>query len=571
MRIAISLPIIALMLVSAQGFLWGQGAPGTPPPAAPTVAAAQRRLQANDAAGARTILEQVVAASPSDPRAWRLLGVVRRQLNDTEGAVAAFRKVLELQPTNAQGMFDLGVTFAARRETDAAFEWLGRARASRRVDMTQMEGLTMLDSLRADPRFAALVPGAADFADPFVEPVTILREWAGEAANDQFGWIARNIGDVDGDGAADVVTSAPTSRKAGPAAGRVYVYSSKRGTLLWSADGAPQDQLGIGLEAAGDVNADGVGDVIAAAPGGGYAKVYGGRDGRALMTLRSGQSGEAFGRHVQGIGDVNGDTVPDLIVGAPGTPASPTGFSGRAYIFSGKDGAMLLTLEGERAADQFGASVSGQSEGKNVLFAVGAPGAGPSRTGRTYVYRSLSATPAFVIDSDTTGSALGGMFLSVPGDLNQDGMPDIYVSDWSNSAKGASTGRIYVHSGKDGRRLHALTGETAGDGFGTSPAKAGDVDADGVGDLIVGAWQFGGAAIGGGRAYLYSGKTGRLLKTFTCRTPGDTFGFDAVGLGDVDEDGTIDLLITAAWSGVRGFHSGRVFVISSGVRKSPSH
>jgi len=56
-----------------------------------------------------------------------------------------------------------------------------------------------------------------------------------------------------------------------------------------------------------------------------------------------------------------------------------------------------------------------------------------------------------------------------------------------------------------------------------------------------------------------------LLKTYDCRIPGDTFGFDAVGLGDIDGDGTLDFLITSAWSGIRGFHSGRVFVISSGI------
>jgi hypothetical protein len=86
--------------------------------------------------------------------------------------------------------------------------------------------------------------------------------------------------------------------------------------------------------------------------------------------------------------------------------------------------------------------------------------------------------------------------------------------------------------------------------------------------LIVGAWQYAGAAASGGRAYLYSGKDGTLLKTYTCRIPGDTFGFDAVSLGDVDADGTADFLITSAWSGVHGFHSGRVFVLSSGVNKT---
>jgi hypothetical protein len=126
---------------------------------------------------------------------------------------------------------------------------------------------------------------------------------------------------------------------------------------------------------------------------------------------------------------------------------------------------------------------------------------------------------------------------------------------------------VYVHSGKTGRRLLTLTGETAGEGFGTCPAPAGDVDGDGHADLIVGSWQYAGAAVSGGRAYLYSGKDGRLLATYTCRIPGDTFGFDAVGMGDVDGDGTVDFLITSAWSGLHGFHSGRMFLISSGVAR----
>jgi hypothetical protein len=540
--------------------------PGQPQAAQPSIAAAQARLAAKDPQGAIRILDQVVAATPANFRAWRTLGSVHRQVNAFDRALAAYQKVAELRPDDPQAMFDVGVSYAMVKDTDRAFEWLTKARATKRVDMTQMEGVTALDPLRDDPRFAALVPTRLDFEKPFVEDVTILREWVGEAANDQFGWIARAIGDVDGDGASDVVTSAPTNGAGGPNGGRIYVYSSRRGTLLWTAEGEAQDQLGIGLEAAGDINGDDAGDVIAAAPFGGYAKVYDGRNGTVLLTLQTTSPHEAFGRHTQGIGDVNNDGTPDLIVGAPSGPNSPAEFSGRAYIFSGKDGALLLTLEGERGGDGFGSAVTGHSRGKAFVIAVGAPSAGPQRRGRTYVYTALSSKPAFVVDADDTGAALGAMFLSVPGDLDGDGVDDVYSSDFPNSAKGPSTGRVYVHSGKTGAPILTLTGEGPGEGFGTSPSDAGDVDGDGVPDLIVGAWQYAGAAQGGGRAYLYSGKTGELLKTFTCRTPGDTFGFDAVGIGDVDGDRTVDLLVTSAWSGVRGFRSGRMFIVSSGVK-----
>jgi hypothetical protein len=395
--------------------------------------------------------------------------------------------------------------------------------------------------------------------------VKIIREWDGEKPNDQFGWIARNIGDVDGDGVADVVTSAPTSGKGGERAGRIYVYSTKSGKLLWTANGRAGDELGTGVESAGDTNGDGIPDVVASAPAGGYAKVYSGRDGRVLLTLRAENSGDQFGRHASGIGDVNHDGFADVIVGAPGNNAAGQK-AGRAYVYSGKNGQMLLTLSGERAGDAFGSAVAGFADKEHIFLLVGAPNAGPKQTGRTYVYDALSARPKFTFESDETGVAFGAMFLSIPGDVDGDGVPDLYVSDWSNAAKGPSTGRVYVYSGKDGHPLFMLTGENAGEGFGTSPSVAGDADHDGHADLIVGAWQYSKEAIGGGRAYLYSGKDGHLIKTFTCRIPGDTFGFDAVTMGDVDKDGTADFLITSGWSGVHGFHSGRVFIVSSGVQ-----
>lgn len=527
--------------------------------------AAMALLKADDATGAANILEEVTRREPGNGPAWRYLGSAQLKRKNLDRSAEAFQQALKVEPQIPSPMFQLAIISALKQNKDEALDWLGKAKATRKIDMTQMEVTPELALVKSDARYARLLPSRADFDNPFVEPTTVIREWDGEAANDQFGWIARNIGDADGDGIPDFVTSAPTSKAAGEDAGRIYVYSTKTGRLLWKADGHPGDQLGTGLEAAGDSNADGIPDVVASAPGGGYVNIYSGRDGRVLQTLKAENAGDDFGRHVEGVGDVNGDGFADVIVGAPNNSAAGHQ-AGRAYVYSGKDGSLLLTLSGEHAGDSFGSAVAGSSDKQHVLLTVGAPNAGPKHTGRVYVYGGLSTVPKFTIESDDTGVALGFMFLSILGDVDDDGVPDVYASDWTNNAKGPSTGRVYIHSGKDGHRLLTLTGETAGEGFGTSSSVAGDVDGDRHADVIVGAWQYSRAAVGGGRAYLYSGKDGRLIRTYTCRTPGDTFGFDAVTMGDVTGDGTSAFLITSGWSGVHGYHSGRVFLISSGVR-----
>jgi hypothetical protein len=528
----------------------------------PSLEAAVSQLQAGNFAAAAKSLRLITAAEPGNGAAWRALGASDMALHRYAAAIADFRRSLEIEPDSPKIFYQLGAAYASRQRADEAFRWLAKARSSRRYDMTEISEDAHFVSLRKDPRFPTLLPAAADFERPFVEPVKIIREWRGEAPGDQFGWIARSIGDVDGDGIPDIVTSAPTH---GGHTGRIYVYSVGTGRLLWNADGKPGDELGSGIEGIGDADGDGIPDVAASGPSAaGVAYIYSGRTGKVLQSFNSSRKDEIFGNHISGIGDIDNDGHADLIVGAP-DKADGSANPGHAYIYSGKNGRLLFTLSGERAGDAFGSAVTGYAQGKERYLVVGAPLAGPTHHGRVYVYDNPAAPPKFVIDADATGSALGAMFVSMLRNSGT-GSHDVFVSDWPNSAKGRSTGRIYVYAGGTGKQLLTLTGENAGDGFGTSRSTAGDVDGDGIEDLIVGAWQYGQVAQSAGRAYLYSGRDGHLIKTFTCRTPGDTFGFDAVGLGDVDGDGTTDLLITSGWSGVNGHHSGRVFIISSGLK-----
>ena len=407
-----NLGVVLLLAGLLAGFLVSQ-------PNDPTLPDALARMQASDFAGAVKMLESITQRDPKNGRAWRNLGLAYDNLKDPTHAIDAYRHALDVQPEMVAPIYAIGIDYAVAKDADHAFEWLAKAKATRKIDMSQAEQAPELAALKSDPRFAKMLPQPADFENPFVEPVKIIREWDGEAANDQFGWIAREIGDVDGDGVTDFVTSAPTGGAGGVAAGRVYVYSTKSGKLLWKADGHSGDRLGIGIEAAGDTNGDGIPDVIASAPGAGKAYIYSGRDGKLLVTMTAEDVKDGFGRHVSSAGDVNHDGFADVFVGAPGNQKG----KGAAYVYSGRDGKLLAKFAGEREGDNFGASVAGFTGKGGTLLVAGAPQGGPNQHGRTYVYKSLGDKPAFTFDAMESGQALGAMFLSIPGDLDGDGVP----------------------------------------------------------------------------------------------------------------------------------------------------
>jgi FG-GAP repeat/Dockerin type I domain len=274
------------------------------------------------------------------------------------------------------------------------------------------------------------------------------------------------------------------------------------------------------------------------------------------------EMGDNFGWSVSGAGDVDNDGYADLIVGdwrydAGGLDA------GRAYVYSGRTKLLMHTFMDSAPGDRLGFSVSGAGDVNTDGYAdlvVGAPmysGTGGNWSGRAYIYSGKTGTLLHTFDGEGRGDHFGAS-VSGAGDVNNDGYADLIIGAPDNSAGGiVAVGRAYVYSGKTGAKLHTFTGDAALDWLGFSVSGAGDVNNDGFADLIVGEPGNDAAGADAGRVYVYSGQTGEKLHTFTDGAAGYKTGWSVSGAGDIDHDGFADLFV-----GEPGNNEGRAYVYS---------
>jgi hypothetical protein len=409
-----------------------------------------------------------------------------------------------------------------------------------------------------------------------------LRTHAGDTGDDRFGDALAGIGDVDGDGVADHVVGVPGRELAlQTEAGGIEVRSGADGSVIRTHPGlGTRNAHGISLARIEDLDGDGVAEYAAGgrpdlslpAPQNLPVLVRSGATGAVILTLMAGTPTDAFGDTVADAGDVDGDGVTDIAVGAPrfGTGAPP---EGQVHLFSGATGMVLRTYTG--AIGMFlGAAIAsaGDVDGDGIPdLAIG----GPYTTGNVAlagvvrIYRGSDGTLLRERFGSTQGAAFGSALVNL-GDVDGDGVDDLAVGAPANIAAGPSQqGIVRVLSGASGAVIRGLSAGAINDLFGYALASVGDWDGDGAADLAVGSPGErlpGGPAAGVVRVFSTATGAPLIVQAYPqpyVSGPQPYFGSAVASAGDVTGDGLEDLVVGAPGSAVGGVaRNGTAFLLS---------
>ena len=485
----------------------------------------------------------------------------------------------------------------------------------------------------------------------------------GASANDQIGGSVSTAGDFNGDGFADLlIASAGISsiNNAGNTVAVVFgetsgsnVELSMLGSNGFLIEGLVAESSNINqfsVSEAGDVNGDGVDDIIIGVnhadsntvenSGASYV-VFGSTDSGSIVfsDIADANNNTGFvlngvnlnnysGVSVSGAGDVNGDGLDDIIIGAHYAPYDTTSGAGVSYVVFGKsDGGVVelsdiadnagFVLNGVNSNDYSGRSVSGAGDVNGdglddlIIGAFGANGMRGNNSGASYVVFGKSdggVVELSIIDNDNNrggfvinGADAGdqsGFSVSGAGDVNGDGLDDLIIGAFRADPNGTDSGASYVVFGKtDGVAVQlndiadnagfVINGVDGFDNSGISVSGAGDINGDGLDDLIIGADQAdpnGTDNMNTGASYLVFGKRDdkvvelSFIEEFSIggfvlngASVGGRSGGSVSGAGDVDGDGFDDLIVGDHLAdGTDNVNNGTGYVIFGGQGVSDS-
>ena len=432
----------------------------------------------------------------------------------------------------------------------------------------------MRSLLMTVPVFAALsLPLAAQ---------TTFQRLDGLGADNAYGRSVASIGDIDGDQFDDFMVGADWVDSNSQNSGTVYVYSGATRNLMFSIDGdSIGDFFGFSVSGGGDIDGDGVPDLIVGAYGDeplnnldtGAVYVFSGRTHAQIYHFPGAGIESRLGYSVGGAGDVNADGYADVIGGAY-SDNTAAGAAGQAIVWSGKDGSVLWTFNGLLAGHYLGFGVDGAGDVDRdgfddvIVGAVGDPANG-FLSGTALVYSGRTGSLLWRFDGQ--GQDLQGASVAGAGDVDGDGHADVIVGAPFADDGGLDFGSARVYSGRTGALLYTLThGAVPGLLFGYPVAGAGDVDGDGRADLMVTALlgTVGATPVTGG-VYVYSGATGGLIQSLGLGGIADAFGWGLASAGDVDRDGFAEILVGAPFADFTGAQAGSAYVIDLNYTGTP--